>query len=104
MWHVGQPVQCIAEANEWWLPDGFPIPKKGEIYTVRTIEEKWGIVLLALEEICNPLASPDGAEDFGYQAQAFRPLTKRNIEIVESLKARPSADLEPLAPIEVAFQ
>lgn len=110
---VGQLVCCIKEgvwkkANR----EGFIHPDKGGIYTIRTIESAVapgyeGRILLRFEEIINePCRFLDGFKEIQWLGDWFRPLTRRNIEIVESLKAPPPADLDldPLRPEEVAFQ
>lgn len=91
---VGQDVLCVNDAGvTQWL-------KKGEIYTVASVFEFYAEWFLALEGVLDNKASN------GFWLHRFRPLTRRNIEIVESLKAPPPADLglEPLRPEEVAFQ
>lgn len=106
--HVGQDVVCIdASVPDWqrWGSRGLTVPKKGEVYRIREIvkcsfSKQDGLQFDEIpDEWCGfiiPIWFPD----------RFRPLTRRSIEIVESLKAPPPADLdlEPLRPEEVAFQ
>lgn len=109
MWHVGQPVQCIKTIN---IPKGYSdiyvggTPQSGHIYIIRAVVQDCvppHATILLLEEFTLPTCPCCGGE-CGFDDSLFRPLTKRNIEIVESLKAPLSEDLAPLAPLEVAFQ
>ena len=105
---VGQDVVCI-ETVPPFPASGYHghLPTKGNVYTIRSIgfDEVYEIELLDLEEIILPPCKCCGAE-CGFPSRLFRPLTQQNIDIVESLKAPPPADLDldPLRPEEVAFQ
>jgi hypothetical protein len=104
---VGQDVVCLRQYNRTLnFNYSGPLPAKGGVYTVRGIDycEIWKTGVLYLEEFLLPKNLL--GNEFGFDVKDFRPLTQQNIEIVESLKAPPPADLdlEPLRPEEVAFQ
>lgn len=104
---VGQDVVCLRD----WPPNpkvtySGPLPVKGGVYTIREIVvDSWcsGDTCLRLEEIILPLNQMLG-EELAFEACYFRPIARRNIEIVEALKAPPPEQVEPLSPLEVAFQ
>jgi hypothetical protein len=105
---VGQLVACINSEWPQSQSEGLATPVKGEVYTIREIyDDAVDGAYLRFEEIVNPPRFYDeGFFEKCFVGRCFRPLTQQNIDIVESLKAPPPADLdlEPLRPEEVAFQ
>ena len=102
MLRAGQDVQCI-KVDDGAKSAGFIVPNEGEIYRIRDIGpcSLAGFIIITVEEI-----EPQFwlGREVGFKADYFRPLTRRNIEIVEALKAPPPEQVEPLSPLEVAFQ
>lgn len=99
---VGQLVAAICNGAD------SPELRRGHIYSIR---EVCGEVLffegmraaVKVDEIIR-FSGDAYWHDFPFSAESFRPLTRRNIEIVEALKAPPPEQVEPLSPLEVAFQ
>lgn len=102
---VGQDVVCLRDySRPINISYSGPLPTKGGVYTVRALDycQIWQSGVVYLDEFLLP-KNPLG-DEYGFPAADFRPLTRRNIEIVEALKAPPPEQVEPLSPLEVAFQ
>lgn len=77
--HVGQKVVCIGDE---WIEFEPHLPKRGNVYTVREIEEDNGELFLRLVELVNPVRRY--REYFGettFDAVAFRPVVERKTSI-----------------------
>lgn len=100
---VGQLVVCIEDMIVRSHFETFRSqPAKGEVVTVREVFAAGKKTGLTFEEHINGVNW--SGHEIGFDAIYFRPLTSRNIEIVEALKAPPPEQVEPLSPLEVAFQ
>lgn len=78
--HVGQRVVCISRFDD--DPDGYTtFPRRGQIYTVRTVEAEDGREWLRLHEIFNdPSGYEEGIEGRFWSAR-FRPVVERTTDI-----------------------
>jgi len=102
MFEPRQQVICIKHDDDERIA-GHEVPQVGEIYTVDEIVDTEEGLALVLMEIPSPICACCG-DEYAWDPDNFRPLTRRNIEIVEALKAPPPEQVEPLSPLEVAFQ
>jgi hypothetical protein len=91
--HVGQLVVCVDDSFSDAVKKGLVIAdlnglQKGVVYTIRglTTSIRIGRPAVYLEEIMRPFHWLTGKE-YPYEAHRFRPVTKRNQEIVASLLA-----------------
>jgi hypothetical protein len=85
--HIGQKIVCIAPHPEW-AERGCIVPRVGEIYTVRGIDELDGVLL---EEIINEnpfdysidmlTGQEVAAAEDSFWPHRFRPLVERRTDI-----------------------
>jgi hypothetical protein len=82
MFNIGQKVVCVfhmppSQRREWAI-----YAERGEIYTVREIyTTSRGKVNLLLREIINePRMSEDGFMEWGFKADAFRPIVEKKTD------------------------
>jgi hypothetical protein len=87
-YHLGQLVACIDDNLKltWYCPDGLTLPRKGQVYRIRTIDffRARGMVLpfLRLHEIVNPLfPSILGPYEPVFEASAFLPLDPKRLDV-----------------------
>ena len=95
MFHVGQLVVCVDDSptGRVWR-DGYETfvrtgLQKGQVYTVRAVGDIDIVVPVPRKRLClwlEELIATDGlVEDCGLRVSRFRPVTKRNEEIIASM-------------------
>lgn len=89
MFRVGQKVVCVdAESNGKYVPCGFGTPlnnnmhglKLGSIYTIRELDDVFGVAICRLEEIRRDYEPILGNES-GFALERFRPIVERKTDI-----------------------
>lgn len=109
MFHVGQLVACIDGSAFNAMPEGWPRPKQGGVYEVGCLhDDVGGIPHIGLVELSNIIVSYGPFKEqvhMAFVAAAFRPVSARNVAIVDALKNLPPLDeLEPPTPDERPMQ
>src|SRR6266576_254813 len=94
---VGQQVICIEDDwNIYENEERVNFPKKGNIYTIRSMEMMYGVELgLTFVEIVNPIAIyDDGLGEAVFAAYCFRPIVETSIDVfIAILMITPTREL-----------
>ena len=73
---VGDKVACIFDGSEpWWKRIGRPWPRKGRVYTVRSLG--WGHI----EELSLKLEEVPSRRGQGWRARFFRKVQPRDLDV-----------------------
>lgn len=87
MFHVGQLVVCVLPpSHRDDVAYSGPLPSHNNVYVIRGIvtDPSDGELMLYLEEFFLPV-HPVLRMEYGFWTNCFRPVTKRNEEIIASL-------------------
>lgn len=91
-YHLGQLVACIDDNWQYNLPekspDGVTLPRKGQVYRIRTRVFLRSDLFLLFDEIHNPgLPSPTGPFEPVFDARSFLPLDPKRLDIFRQVLA-----------------
>jgi hypothetical protein len=85
-YQVGQLVACVDENWQYNVPgespDGVTLPRKGQVYRIRSRVFLWSHLFLHFDEIHNPkLPSPTGPFEPVFDARSFLPLDPKRLDV-----------------------
>jgi hypothetical protein len=85
----GQQVVCVSEAFSpcpYWRRAVSALPKRGMVYTIRSIREAHGLIGLTFFEIVSPHAHfSEGYVEPAFNSKNFRPVRRTSIAVFEEI-------------------